>query len=70
MIRQELILSLRLISLVNKKKIKKVLVVLGGTSGERSVSLDSGKACIKALKKKKYKVSKIDPKIMHCRNND
>ena len=59
MIRQELILSLRLISLVNKK-IKKVLVVLGGTSGERSVSLDSGKACIKALKKK-YKVS-FDPK--------
>ena len=56
-------MSLRLISLVNKKKIKKVLVVLGGTSGERSVSLDSGKACIKALKKKKYKVSKIDPKF-------
>ena len=36
---------------------------MGGTSGERSVSLDSGKACIKALKKKKYKVSKIDPKF-------
>ena len=32
-------------------KNKKVLVVLGGTSGEREVSLDSGKACIKALKK-------------------
>jgi len=39
---------------VNKsKRFKKVLVVLGGTSGERKVSLDSGKACIKALKKKK-----------------
>ena len=33
-------------------KNKKVLVVLGGTSGEREISLDSGRACIKALKKK------------------
>ena len=33
-------------------KNKKVLVVLGGTSGEREVSLDSGKACVKALIKK------------------
>ena len=48
--------------MVNKKKIKNVLVVLGGTSGERAVSLDSGKACIKALKKKKYNVSSFDPK--------
>jgi D-alanine-D-alanine ligase len=48
---------------VNKKKFKKVLVVLGGTSGERRVSLDSGKACIKALKKKGYKVSTFDPKF-------
>jgi len=48
--------------LVNKKKIKNVLVVLGGTSGERAVILDSGKACIKALKKKKYNVSSFDPK--------
>ena len=45
-----------------KKKIKNVLVVLGGTSGERAVSLESGKACIKALKKKGYKVSSFDPK--------
>ena len=44
------------------KKFKRVLVVLGGTSGEREVSLDSGKACIKALKKKKYIVSVFDPK--------
>ena len=35
-----------------KKKFKNVLVVLGGTSGERAVSLDSGRACVKALKKK------------------
>ena len=41
---------------------KRVLVVLGGTSGERAVSLDSGRACIKALKKKGYKVSTFDPK--------
>ena len=33
------------------KKFKNVLVVLGGTSGERAVSLESGRACIKALKK-------------------
>jgi len=48
---------------VIKKKIKNVLVVLGGTSGERAVSIDSGKACIKALKKKKYNVSAFDPKV-------
>ena len=46
-----------------KKIFKNVLVVLGGTSGERAVSLDTGKACIKALKKKGYKVSSFDPKI-------
>ena len=49
--------------MVIKKKFKKVVVVLGGTSGERAVSLDSGKACIKALKKKKYSVTKFDPKF-------
>ena len=47
---------------MNKKKFKKVLVVLGGTSGERNVSLKSGKACIKALKKKGYEVLSFDPK--------
>ena len=47
---------------MSKKKFKKVLVVLGGTSGERAVSLDSGKACIKALKKNGYVVSTFDPK--------
>jgi len=36
---------------------------MGGTSGERAISLDSGKACIKALVKKKYKVSSFDPKF-------
>ena len=47
---------------MNKKKAKNVLVVLGGTSGERAISLESGKACIKALKKKGYKVLTFDPK--------
>tara|TARA_A100001015_G_C15031910_1_gene733803 strand:+ start:1632 stop:2570 length:939 start_codon:yes stop_codon:yes gene_type:complete len=47
---------------VNNKKFKNVLVVLGGTSGERAVSLESGKACVKALKKIGYKVSTFDPK--------
>jgi D-alanine-D-alanine ligase len=48
---------------VKNKKFKNVLVVLGGTSGERNISLESGRACIKALKKKGYKVSSFDPKI-------
>tara|TARA_B100000575_G_scaffold164386_1_gene131357 strand:- start:2553 stop:3491 length:939 start_codon:yes stop_codon:yes gene_type:complete len=47
---------------VIKKKFKKVLVILGGTSGEREVSLESGKACLKALKIKGYQVSTFDPK--------
>jgi len=41
---------------------KRVLVVLGGTSGEREVSLDSGKACVKALRKIGYNVAIFDPK--------
>ncbi len=48
---------------MNKKKFKNILVVLGGTSGERAVSLESGKACLKALKKKGYKVKSFDPKF-------
>ena len=42
-------------------KYKKVLVVRGGHSGEREVSLESAKACIKALKKAGYQVSTFDP---------
>tara|TARA_B100000963_G_scaffold111424_1_gene96998 strand:- start:8721 stop:9659 length:939 start_codon:yes stop_codon:yes gene_type:complete len=48
---------------VIKKKFKKILVVLGGASGERAVSLDSGKACVQALKKKGYEVDIFDPKF-------
>ncbi len=43
-------------------KFKKVLVVLGGTSGERDVSLETGKACANALRNLGYKVSTFDPK--------
>ena len=46
-----------------KRKFKNILVVVGGNSGEREVSLASGKACSKALKKKKYNVSIFDPKF-------
>ena len=45
------------------KKFKRVLVVLGGTSGERAISLESGRACAKALKQKKYNVTLFDPKF-------
>ncbi len=48
---------------MNKKKFKNILVILGGASGERAVSLESGKACIRALKKKGYKVLSFDPKF-------
>ena len=48
---------------MNKKKFNNVLVVLGGTSGERQVSLETSKACIKALKKIGYKVTTFDPKF-------
>ncbi len=40
-----------------------MLVVLGGNSGERLISLSSGKACVKALKRKRYNVSTFDPKF-------
>ena len=43
-------------------KSKRVLVVLGGTSGERAVSLDSGNAYIKALKKRDIKFLNLIPK--------
>ena len=41
---------------------KKIMVLMGGISGERKISLLSGRACFEALKKKKYKVSKYDYK--------
>ena len=47
---------------MNKKKFKNILIVLGGTSGERAISLETGRACISALKKKGYKIKSFDPK--------
>ena len=41
---------------------KKILVVLGGNSREREISLKTGKACIVAIKKLGYKVKIFDPK--------
>ena len=41
---------------------KKIILLMGGPSKERSVSILSGKACYKALKKAGYEVVKIDPK--------
>ena len=43
---------------------KKILVILGGNSKERKVSVDSGKSCISALKKLGYHVIKFDPKFL------
>jgi len=44
---------------------KTILVVQGGVSSEREISLKSGKACIKALKKLKYKIILLDPAKEH-----
>ena len=38
---------------MRKKKFRNILVVLVGASGERAVSLESGRACVRALKKKR-----------------
>ena len=46
-------------------KSKKILLVQGGTSSEREVSLRSGRACIKALKQLKHKVLVFDPAKEH-----
>ena len=46
---------------MKKFKLKKILLVLGGNSRERQVSLSSGKACFTAIKKLGYKVEKFDP---------
>ena len=41
---------------------KTILVLMGGISDEKEISILSGKACVRALKKKKYKVKVLDPK--------
>ena len=39
-----------------------IVVLMGGLSGERKISFLTGKACLKALKKRGYKVKQIDGK--------
>ena len=39
-----------------------IVVLMGGLSGERKISFLTGEACFHALKKKGYKVKKIDAK--------
>jgi len=41
---------------------KKVVVLMGGLSGERKISFLTGKACAESLRKKKYKVIELDAK--------
>ena len=41
---------------------KKVLVVLGGNSREREISIKTGKACMKAIRRLGYKAITFDPK--------
>ena len=41
---------------------KKILVVLGGNSRERAISIKTGKACIAAIKRLGFRVEKFDPK--------
>ena len=42
---------------------KKIIVIQGGTSKEREISLETAKSCIKAIKEIGYKVIKFDPKF-------
>ncbi len=42
---------------------KKIIVILGGKSKEREISLKTAKSCIKAIKKIGYKTIKFDPKF-------
>ena len=44
-----------------KRSKKNILVVQGGTSKERNISLETGKACIKSIKRLGYNVSILDP---------
>ena len=41
---------------------KTILVLMGGISEEKEISILSGRACVRALKKRKYKVKVLDPK--------
>ena len=43
---------------------KKILVVLGGNSRERAISIKTGEACFNSLRRQGYKVAKFDPKYI------
>ena len=45
---------------MSSRTVSRIAVLMGGTSAEREVSLDSGMACAAALRKKGYEVSEID----------
>ena len=47
---------------------QKIVVLMGGLSGERKISFLTGKACSAALKKKGFKVFEIDPKGNFIKN--
>ena len=47
------------------KNIKKILLLSGGPSRERKVSINSGKAVYFALKKLGYSIIKVDPKYIY-----
>ena len=51
--------------MIAKKTKKRVLVVLGGKSRERKVSIESGKACFNAIKKIGHKVKIFDSGKKH-----
>ena len=50
-----------MVIIIKKMRKKKILLVQGGVSGERKISLKSGKACTKALQNLRYKVILFDP---------
>lgn len=45
---------------MSSRTVSRIVVLKGGTSAEREVSLDSGAACAAALREKGYNVSEID----------
>ena len=47
---------------MNKKAFGKVAVLLGGTSNEREISINSGQSVLKALRRNGIDVTGIDPK--------
>ena len=53
---------------MNKETFGKVAVLLGGTSNEREISINSGQSVLKALKRNSIDATGIDPKIAREKN--